>query len=262
MIDDFQYVPQPVRRAIARAIKTLVTRTQVILIAVPHEAFEAVRAEPDMNGRVFQLRVEPWSIPELTYIAREGFKALRIDDAHEEVGRLLADTSYGAPFLMQQLCHDYAIAIGVTETAAADVAAGEPGDWGRFFSRVAERTKPGVFEKLLRGPDPRGQERTKRRFKVIDATTDIYGAVLFGISKVGVNSPITYREIVRALQVSLHETPQSNQVTSALRHMSEIAFASRGSSDPALDFKGGEVHVMDPFLAFYLDYGPWIVGQT
>jgi hypothetical protein len=40
--------------------------------------------------------------------------------------------------------------------------------------------------------------------------------------------------------------------------MREIAFMSRGSSDPALDFKNGIVHVMDPFLAFYLEHGPWI----
>jgi hypothetical protein len=43
--------------------------------------------------------------------------------------------------------------------------------------------------------------------------------------------------------------------------MSDIAFQARGSSDPALDFKRGTVHVMDPFLAFYLDYGPWIEGS-
>jgi hypothetical protein len=261
IIDDFQYVPQNVRKAIARAIKTLITRTHVVLIAVPHEAFEPVRAEPDMGGRVWQLAVEPWQVYELMYIAHEGFSALNIVDGREEVGQLLAQTSYGAPFLMQQLCHDYARALGVKETAA-DVSADEPGNWSGFFSRVAERTKPGVFDNLLRGPDPRGQERTKRRFKIIDATTDIYGAVLFGISKAGVDRPIPYRDVVRALQVSLEEAPQSNQVTSTLRHMSQIAFDARGSSDPALDFKRGTIHVMDPFLAFYLDYGPWITGKA
>jgi hypothetical protein len=61
VIDDFQYVPPAVRRAIARAIKTLITRTRVVLIAVPHQAFEPVRAEPDMDGRVWQLEVERWS---------------------------------------------------------------------------------------------------------------------------------------------------------------------------------------------------------
>jgi hypothetical protein len=214
VIDDFQYVPQNVRRAIARAIKTLITRTHVVLIAVPHEAFEPVRAEPDMGGRVWQLAVEPWQVYELMFIAHEGFNALHIVDGREDVGQLLAQTSYGAPFLMQQLCHDYARAIGVKETAAEAVPADEPGDWREFFTRVAERTKPGVFDNLLRGPDPRGQERTKRRFKIIDATIDIYGAVLYGISKVGVDRSIPSGEIVRALQDSLHEAPQSNQVSS------------------------------------------------
>lgn len=79
---------------------------------------------------------------------------------------------------------------------------------------MAGRTQPGVFEKLLKGPDPRGTRRTARTFKVVE--------------------------------------------TNALGHMREIAFMSRGSGDPALDFKNGIVHVMDPFLAFYLEHGPWI----
>ena len=201
-------------------------------------------------------------VHELMYIAREGFAALRIVDPDEDAGKILAEASYGAPFLMQQLCHDYAIWLGVSQTADEDVRAVEPDDWGQFFRRVATRTKPGVFDKLLRGPDPRGQGRTPRRFKVVDATTDIYGAVLYGIANVGLQKPIRYQEIVRALEKSLHEAPQSNQVTNALRHMKEIAFAARGASDPALDFKNGEVHVMDPFLAFYLDNGPWITGGS
>jgi hypothetical protein len=175
---------------------------------------------------------------------------------------MLAETSYGAPFLMQQLCHDYALSIGVKERANEDVEAVGPGDWREFFTRVASRTKPGVFDKLLAGPDPRGRGRTERRFKTVDAKTDIYGAVLFALSDIGVDAPIRHQEIVRALEKSFHAPPQTNQVTSALRHMRDIAFESRGASDPALDYKDGRVYVMDPFLSFYLDYGPWIKGDS
>ena len=95
------------------------------------------------------------------FIARQGFEALRIVDSHDEVATILADASYGAPFLMQQLCHDYALAIGVTRRGSEDVGAREPGDWTQFLSRVADRTQPGVFEKLLKGPDPRGTSRSR-----------------------------------------------------------------------------------------------------
>ena len=104
------------KRAVARATKTLISHTHVVMIAVPHQAFEAVQAEPDMDARVWQLRIEHWSLDELRYIAREGFRALGIVDDGERVATTLAITSFGAPFLMQQLCYDYATSIEVRET--------------------------------------------------------------------------------------------------------------------------------------------------
>ena len=71
VVDDFHYVPAPVRRALARAIKTLIARTRVTLIAVPHEAFDLVRAEPDMDGRVWHLETTHWSHRDLQFIARK-----------------------------------------------------------------------------------------------------------------------------------------------------------------------------------------------
>lgn len=68
VIDDFHYVPDPVKRDIARALKSSLPLTQVVLIAVPHQAFEVVRDEPDMGARVWQLRVEHWTEKELVHI--------------------------------------------------------------------------------------------------------------------------------------------------------------------------------------------------
>jgi hypothetical protein len=257
VIDDFQYVPANLKRAIARAVKTLIPDTHVVLAAVPHSAFDAVLAEPDMNGRVWQLEVEPWSVEELMFIAREGFKALGILDTEQRIGKVLAEASYGAPFLMQQVCYDYARSLGVTRTSNPRVRAEAP-DWHDFFRRVAERSRPGIFAQLLEGPAARGTARTPRHFKVVDVTTDIYGAVLYGVAKVGPEHPIRHQDITRIIDESFHEPLRPNQVTNALGHMSDIAEKHRGSSDPALVFRAGRVYVMDPFFAFYLEYGSWI----
>lgn len=133
IVDDFHYVEGGTKKALARAVKTLISVTRVILIAVPHEAFEAVRAEPDMDARVWQLRLAPWSQDELQFIAREGFHALNIDDEGERVGRHLASVSFGAPFLMQQLCYDYSISLGVQATARLRCAR-RPPQTGMSFS--------------------------------------------------------------------------------------------------------------------------------
>jgi hypothetical protein len=163
---------------------------------------------------------------------------------------------------MQQLCHDYALSLGVRKRGENDVEAVAPVDWGTFFEKVASRTQPGAFEKLLKGPDPRGTSRTPRRFNVVDITTDIYGAVLYGMVKVGLNKAIRYQEIVQVLEKSFDKPPRSGEVTNALRHMSEIAFKSRGASDPALDFKNGVVHIMDPFLAFTSNTAPGLSSHS
>jgi hypothetical protein len=173
VVDDFHYVPDPVKREIARAIKSVLPFAPVILIAVPHESFEAVREEPDMGGRVWQLKLEPWEEEELRHISREGFKALNVD-GEASVGPRLAAASYGAPFLMQQLCYDLMAFQGILQTAAGPTQVAEPEDWPAFFTRIANRQVPAVFDKLLKGPNPRGQNRAERSFKD-GRKTDIYG---------------------------------------------------------------------------------------
>ena len=76
-----------------------------------------------MGARIWQLRIEHWSVGELQYIAREGFSALNILDPRQRVGTELARASYGAPFLMQQLCYDYAISLGVEATSLPPIEA-------------------------------------------------------------------------------------------------------------------------------------------
>jgi hypothetical protein len=118
VVDDFHYVSETAKRPIARAIKTAIPFCKVVLIAVPHEAFDVVRSESDMGGRVSQLAIELWSVEELQFIAEKGFEALSINDPHG-IGRSLAENSFGAPFLMQDLCYQYAVSLGVLQTAEA-----------------------------------------------------------------------------------------------------------------------------------------------
>ncbi len=106
VIDDFHYVPDDLKRDIARAIKSIIPLTHVVMIAVPHEAFEAVREEPDMGGRVWHQKIEHWNTDELAFIASSGFDALNVTDPGGAVAANLVESSFGAPFLMQQLCYD------------------------------------------------------------------------------------------------------------------------------------------------------------
>lgn len=259
VVDDFHYVPNAVRKEVARAIKSLLPVTPVVMIAVPHDAMEAVRSEPDMTGRVWNLPVKHWTEPELEYIARVGFDALNVTDPTGQLSVRLAQASYGAPFLMQQLCFELAAANQVHQTTAVPTVLQIPGgDWQAFLARIANRLKPEVFDRLLNGPKSRGQQRIERRF-TDGMTTDIYGAVLRAIAITGPKTTIRYQELVQALESGLvNSVIQPQQVTNALSHISSIAHEARGSGDAAVVYKDDRLHVLDPFLAFYLRYSRWM----
>jgi hypothetical protein len=252
VVDDFHYVAETAKRPIARAIKTAIPFCKVVLIAVPHEAFDVVRSESDMGGRVSQLAIELWSVEELQFIAEKGFEALSINDQHG-IGRSLAENSFGAPFLMQDLCYQYAVSLGVLQTAKEPVAAVEPPSWHEFFGRIANRTPPAIFDHLLKGPKTRGQHRVPRVFKT-GRTTDIYGALLYAIAQAG-KPTVSYQELAKILERDLREPISGQQITASLGHMSTVARENRGTGDAAVAYKNDDLHVLDPFLLFYLRNG-------
>ncbi|NEK85418.1 ATP-binding protein [Blastococcus saxobsidens] len=257
VIDDFHYVDDAVKRDIARAIKSLLPTTHVIMIAVPHEAFQIVREEPDMGGRVWHQQIRHWDEDELRFIARMGFEALGIIDDGEVVAAKLAENSFGAPFLMQQLCYDLTVGQHIQQTQDEPVALTEPpSGWDDFFKRIAMRTAPPIFEKVRRGPKVRGQERMERQLKDGSAT-DIYPALLMAIAHTGPQTVLTQPQIMKSLDGILVENPRGRDVASSLSSMADIAEEERGTADPALVYKNDELHILDPFLCFFMRWGTW-----
>jgi hypothetical protein len=257
VIDDFHYVSEEAKRELVRGIKTVIKFCKVILIAVPHEAFATIRNEPDMNGRVSLLGIDVWAKKELQFIAERGFQALNVTDA-AGVGAALAERSYGAPFLMQDLCYQYVITVlRLYQTAPETLTVSKPPDWTEFLQQVANRTPSPMFEALLKGPKIRGQEREPRVFKSGE-TTDIYGMLLHAIAKVG-KPTVSHREIVKVVEQDFKEVPGGSTITAALGQMSKIAMTNREDSDAVVAYKNDALHILDPFLLLYLRYGTWTV---
>lgn len=257
VIDDFHYVPDELKIHLVRAIKGLITAVPVVMIAVPSDAFRAVREEPDMGGRVWQQEISPWSEDELIYIARYGFDALNLVDSDNRVANELATASHGAPFLMQQLCFDYCETQDVDETVNPAREVKLPEDLGSFYQRIAVRYVPGVFDNLRRGPRTKGQPRLTRVMKN-GRSTDIYGAILYALSRIGPVREITTQRLTRAIGEHIEVSPPTLQnVASALGQMKTIAEKHKGSSDPALAYADDTLFIADPVLSFYLRFGKW-----
>jgi len=252
-IDDFHYIPQPVQLGIVRGLKALIfDGLRVIVASVPHRAYDAVRVENEMTGRVEHFSLPIWSETELQIIATSRFDALNVE-APSFVNRRLATETFGSPHLMQDFCLNLCKGNDVRETLPERRALAAP-DWVPFFSSRATNASKAAFDLLAKGP-PRTDRRPRRLAN--GATTDIYGAVLAAIADTGPVTTLPYDRLRISLRNVLEgEPPQRHEVTRVLVQMSKIA-RERIEGEPVVDYdeRYEILHISDPFFAFYLKWG-------
>jgi hypothetical protein len=79
IIDDFHYIDRDKQLSIVRALKNPIFEgLRVITIAVPHRAYDAVRVEAEMTGRLVNLNIPLWNNEDLIGIPTRGFPKLNI----------------------------------------------------------------------------------------------------------------------------------------------------------------------------------------
>ena len=253
VIDDFHYIDRALQGSIIRALKPLVfDGISVVLIAIPHRRYDAVRVEREMTGRLEAIEIPVWDQAELLRIANTGFPLLNIEIAAQACERL-AREAIGSPHLMQEFCKQLTLFYRESDTEAPIA---ETDIQNVLFESVAEGTGKIVFDKLARGPRQRS-DRIQRRLKS-GKTGDIYRVVLLALAdlQMGLDT-IGYEELRASIRKILEDDiPQAHEVTRVLEKMSEIA-ASDEASTPVLDWEKDQqqLHITDPFFAFYLKWG-------
>lgn len=279
VIDDFHFIDRPVQRQIVRALKPLVLAgVPVVLVAISHRVQDVVTAEPDMTGRVSHLSVKFWSEDELLVIPRKGFHILNVVDNGERLARHLAENSFGSPHLMQKFCRELCKSQGVREQQNEVRELIEPDDWPKFFADQVDGASADWFQRLLRGPQERGSERTQ--WKTVDhGSLDGYGLTLAAIARTGPKLSMTKDEIKAAVErETVLAAPAAHQTTRVLQHMTRIASKRVSATPPSEaeldapedpdsvsdlqpvleyleDGPNSTLHIADPFFAFYLRWG-------
>lgn len=254
VIDDFHYLDREFQGNVIRALKPLIFEgLPVVLIAIPHRRYDAVKVEKEMTGRLESIDIPSWEESELLEIPSCGFPCLNVEVPSEVCSRL-AQNAYGSPHLMQQFCKDLALSNGISETAFPPTLVDSLED--SLFRAVAEGTGKVIFDKLARGPRQRS-DRLQRELR-IGETADIYKVVLLALAKLGPGlDTIEYEQLRGAIRDVLYGTlPQAHEVTRVLEKMAEIAMGDEAST-PVLDWERDEqkLHITDPFFAFYLKWG-------
>ncbi|UKE65854.1 hypothetical protein [Xanthomonas graminis] len=76
-VDDFHYIPSDVQKEISNQIKEAARQNVIFIVAsVPYHSDDAVRANPDLRGRLVKLDFDYWDSNQLVKIAHAGFKHL------------------------------------------------------------------------------------------------------------------------------------------------------------------------------------------
>lgn len=253
VIDDFHYLPKVMQGDVIRALKPLVfAGVPIVVIAIPHRRYDAVKVEREMTGRILSVNVPTWSPDELTYIPNTGYPLLDIQVGSSLTSEL-ANEAIGSPHLMQEFCKAICKSSpGLKSISNSDINLNE------IFHETAETTigRP-IFEKLARGPRQRS-DRIQRALKS-GGSVDIYGLILGGLAHMRPGLvTLEYEDLRTSIrEICVPENiPNLQEVARVLKHMAEIS-ATDESSTPVIDFDEDEkrLHITDPFFAYFLRWG-------
>ena len=224
VVDDFHFIGEETQLQIIRFLKNLIfDGLPVILVSVPHRAYDAVRVEKEMTGRLKTLNVGFWDEDDLRGIAVKGFETLNLHDSGDLVVNKMINETFSSPHLMQQFCLGICMEHDVRQEAEQPIDLGEPADgWSTFFRRLASDSSRSDFARLAKGARQQ-TSRTTRQLRD-GRLTDLYGVVLEAISDTGPRMSISYEELRSGiLQAIQGDAPQRREVVRTLERMSRIA---------------------------------------
>jgi hypothetical protein len=212
VIDDFHYLSPEIQGSLVRTLKPLIfDGAPVVIIAIPHRRYDAIKVEREMAGRISGIGVPPWSNSELAYIPVTGFKLLGREAQDLQVQRL-ASQAIGSPHLMQDFCRGISRLLSITASSTTVPLRFDDAQADTVFRDVADTIGRPIFEKLARGPRQRS-DRIARQLKD-GREVDIYELVLNALAhlKPGLIS-LEYEDLRAAIrEVSSSQLPQLHEV--------------------------------------------------
>jgi cytidylate kinase len=250
VIDDFHFLESGVQKTVVNSLKSAIfDGLDVIVIAVPHRAFDPLTVQQEMQGRFIHVEVTNWSDDELRQIPESGFPVLNVNVDPALIDKICVE-SVGNPLLAQDLCFRLCSDSNIIETQESlTVILGDLLE--KICISVAENSGFPIFERLARGP----QSRKERRMRPLKrgGEVDTYQAILLAVAENGAKAVTSYDEIRASLREILDDggLPQKNEVTSACGHMSSIARNELENVEP-IEWHNDSLVISDPFLLFYM----------
>jgi len=255
IVDDFHYIDREIQGRIVRALKPVIfDGLPVILIAIRHRRYDAIRVEREMTGRLENIEVPLWSPEELALIPKQGFPYLNVELEKRTMNEFSKE-SYGSPHLMQEFCQKICKNYDIKETQARRKKLSKTSN--KIYSEIAKTSGRTIYERLAQGPRQRS-DRKQRRLKD-GRTADIYESCLIALADIAPGlDKVEYETIRSAMRniVEAGDMPQAHEITRVIEKMTEIAHQDE-TSPPVLDWDAERrvLHITDPYFTFFLKWG-------
>ncbi|MDD6138072.1 MAG: ATP-binding protein [Lachnospiraceae bacterium] len=253
VIDDFHYASTEMQMKMAQQLKDAIRRElKVVVVSLPHRADDAIRQNADLSGRLSLINIETWKEEDLKKIAIKGFDKLEIKIA-DNIAEKLAIECLTSPQLMQYICLSIC-------TLLEDEKKQEVND--EILEKAYRFTTinfnyADVVSVLIKGPNPRGQQR--KLYRTVDGKElDLYGIIVESLAK---NPPMTeldfesfYNRIFNVIEENDRLKLEKQTVRNHLNHLQEL-LEGKEEIYRAIEWKDGKVYVLDPLFLFYLRWG-------
>jgi hypothetical protein len=260
-IDDYHYMPKDVQVAVGRQIKEAAERhINICTASVPHRADDVVRGNAELRGRVQGIDFAYWNEAETKRIAELGFATLGVILPDEALNRM-ANEAFGSPQLMQQICLQACLRLGIDE--AEPVVRRVPAtnaDLDRIFEQASTTTDfSSLLEGLHEGPKQRGSVRNQ--FQFTDGTQgDVYRCILLALRENPPRLSFPYAEIYeRTRSVCIDAVPPGSSVASALEQMPTIAQELEPGAQ-IIEWSDDVLDIVDPYFLYYLRCSPRLLS--
>ena len=253
VIDDFHYASTEMQMKMAQQLKDAIRRElKVVVVSLPHRADDAIRQNADLSGRLSLINIETWKEEDLKKIAIKGFDKLEIKIT-DNIAEKLAVECLTSPQLMQYICLSIC-------TLLEDEKKLEVND--EILEKAYRFTTinfnyADVVSVLIKGPNPRGQQR--KLYRTVDGKElDLYGIIVESLAK---NPPMTeldfesfYNRIFNVIEEKDRLKLEKQTVRNHLNHLQEL-LEGKEEIYRAIEWKDGKVYVLDPLFIFYLRWG-------
>lgn len=253
VIDDFHYASTEMQMKMAQQLKDAIRRElKVVVVSLPHRADDAIRQNADLSGRLSLINIETWKEEDLKKIAIKGFDKLEIKIT-DNIAEKLAVECLTSPQLMQYICLSIC-------TLLEDEKKQEVND--EILEKAYRFTTinfnyADVVNVLIKGPNPRGQQR--KLYRTVDGKElDLYGIIVESLAK---NPPMTeldfesfYNRIFNVIEENDRLKLEKQTVRNHLNHLQEL-LEGKEEIYRAIEWKDGKVYVFDPLFLFYLRWG-------